>query len=1046
MLKQCRPRSPLRSLFLVFWCWPLLGTFGSGSNQSIQPGAPKTPQWLPKLNGGTISLPTTATVDLQAGILRRFGAGERNFNAGVSSIALAPDGRIWGVAVSDLDASWTGKHANVLFSVGADGANWLSHADVVATAGWVSSAVTVTREGLTFVVMGTTQPMLFRYDPSTGELTNLRQLGGLSKPLWSDLVQLADATLCVTTADGFYRLQPDGTAPVFHSLAASGLANFNRGVLQGENGWLYILGQTGGDTGCGGIARCRPDGSDCTLWSRLSGDLCRRNPSESRSALMLGSDGLLYGTAGHFFYNLLYRVYGDGSPEIVAVPPNSFECWGPRVEQCGANGPLDALFGRPVEHGGYIYGSVGGGPHQQGSSVGVFRVPLPTTPATTVQAEVLGLNSDIPQSAGAGRWLKNDDGLLLSPSRSGIISFRPGLSGVRRIRGLGATGADADRVAGPLIRDGKGNLFGVSWLGGILNSGTVFLAREDGSTNAILHSFTGGEGDVLSPSGFLVRGADGWLYGTSELGGHDDFTPKLYRLHPGTGAFEIVATLPGTYQGTARPRCGLMVAGDGQLFGTTPRGGAADLGTLFRFDPERARLTVLHEFGATLGDRWQPRPELLIGRDGFLYGLTEGTGDGQHDSDGLFRISIAGAGYRTLARLTRRNSDLRLVGGLVEALDGNLYVLRGRPPIFNSTNVVTCEMLRLRRSSIPTGSAEAEVVFSNMTTDEPGIVPVGGLTVARDGWLVGLSSSDATAFFRWNPVSGEMRRMARSGAGVLAGLYVDGNTVTPPLELEDGSWLSAGRGSLWRMRPELLPPPVALSEASVELAYGRDATRAFTPLFTNSCSLAKIAGAEAFLRSGFSRVDASGISGSPTAAGTFRLEIVVDDCLLPARTATNWVNVVVTPGQLRLNGKYQVHAVGSTNWLSTGTVIGLQNNDRITVDWITEASAASPAGTYLVSPVISDPENRLANYLVTTNFGSIKLVDPKVRPSVDNSGLVLNFPGIPGKKITVEQTDRLDKPVWVKTHGFTILSETPPTVTIPPDDAHPTRFVRVTME
>jgi uncharacterized repeat protein (TIGR03803 family) len=762
---------------------------------------------------------------------------------------------------------------------------------------------------------------------------------------------------------------------------------------------------------------------------------------------MLGSDGLLYGTAGHFFYNLLYRVHGDGSPEIVAVPPNSFECWGPRVEQCGVNGPLDALFGRPVEHGGYIYGSVGGGPHQQGSSVpGVYRVPLPTIPATTVQAEVLGLNSDIPQSDGAGRWLKNDDGLLLSPSRSGIISFRPGLSVVRRIRGLGATGADADRVAGPLIRDGKGNLFGVSWLGGILNSGTVFLASEDGSTNAILHSFTGGEGDVLSPSGFLVRGADGWLYGTSELGGHDDFTPKLYRLHPGTGAFEIVATLPGTYQGAVRARCGLMVASDGQLFGTTPRGGATDLGTLFRFDPKGARLTVLHEFGATLGDRWQPRPELLIGRDGFLYGLTEGTGNDQNDSDGLFHISVEGAGYRTLARLTRRNSELRLVGGLVEASDGNLYALRGRPPIYNSTNVVTCEMLRLRRSSNPTGSAEAELVFSNMTTEEPGIVPVGGLTVAQDGWLVGLSSSDATAFFRWNPVSGEMRRMARSGAGVLAGLYVDGNTVTPPLELEDGSWLSAGRDALWRMRPELLPPPVALSEASIGLAYGRDATRTFSRLFTNACSLAKISGAEAFLRPGFSRIDASGISGSPTAAGTFRVEMVVDDCLLPARTATNWVNVVISPGQLKLNGRYQVHAVGSKNWLPTGTVTGLLNDDRITVDWVTEASPASKAGYYPVRPVISDPDNRLANYQVTTNLGTLKLVDPKVRPSVDSSGLVLNFPGIPGKKVTVEQTDRLDKPVWVKTHGFTILSETPPTVTIPPDDAHPTRFVRVKMD
>lgn len=231
----------------------------------------------------------------------------------------------------------------------------------------------------------------------------------------------------------------------------------------------------------------------------------------------------------------------------------------------------------------------------------------------------------------------------------------------------------------------------------------------------------------------------------------------------------------------------------------------------------------------------------------------------------------------------------------------------------------------------------------------------------------------------------------------------------------------------------------------MQAGYGQTLSRRFSPLFTNACAIAKIIGAELCLKPG-SYIDGTNLNGIVTAAGSHRIGVVADDCLFPAQSATNWINLSVTPASLNLNGQHWVKAVGSTDWLPTGSVFGLRNDDRITAQWTSTATTNSPAGVYPVIPVLNDPDHRLSNYLVTTNVGSIKLVDPKVRPSVDSSGLVLNFPGIPGKKVTVEQTDRLDSPAWIKTHGFTILSETPPTVTISPDDAHPTRFVRVTIE
>ena len=1030
-----------------------------GTNQPIELGLPAEPRWLPKLANGSIPLPPTTQADRQAGILRRFGNGERDFNSGVASIGVAPDGRIWGVAVAGPLYSDAGKHTNVLFSVRADGGDWQNHRDLVSGTERVPSSVSVTRVGLVFVHVATTQTMLFRYDPVSGELTNVRSLGGMSKALLSEVVQLSDDTLCETTADGFYRLLSDGTGPVFHSLAATGLKNFNRGVTQGNDGWLYVLGQTGGEGDRGGIVRCRPDGTEASVWCSFGFEQSYGDPNRNRSALTLGSDGRLYGTAASSFSVALYQVDAAGLPAIVATPPHSRSCWSPWPRDCGVNGHLHALYGRPVEHEGYFFGTVAGGWDQGNGLAGIYRTPLPLNmnPATSARIEVLTQNSEIPWWGSTYRWIKTADGTLLSPSYSGIISFRPGRHGLRPIRTLGSTGSDGNIPAGPLLPDGEGRLFGVSRYGGVVDAGIIFLASEDGSTNAILHSFTGSEGDAMYPTGTLVRGSDGWLYGTSRQGDRHDFSPKLYRCNPADGAFEVMATIPGSHDSNPAARSGLIAGRNGRLYGTTTRGGAADLGTLYEFVPSNRTLRILHEVSGLPGDRWQFHPELLQATDGFIYGLAGGTGPDQEATDGVFRFAPDGTGYQVIARLARPHPDIRWAGGLVEAPDGNLYAARGNRSFSPATNEVCGEIVRVIRGPQPEDPARVEVALTSKRGDEPEIVPGGGLTLTAGGWLVGLSHSADTAVYRWHCVTGELQRRARSRYGLMTGLTMPSDRIAglPLLALADDSvvfpavsFLPSPRYQtvLFRLPPTNTAPLKALAEATVQTGYGLTLSRQFSPLFTNACALTKIIGAELCFRPGFYTIDATSISGTVTTAGNHRIGVVASDCLYPMQSVTNWINVLAPPAPLSLNGQHLVKAVGSTDWLPSGSMLGLRNEDLVSVRWTTAATANSPDGVYPVIPVLNDPDSRLSNYQIVTNAGSIKLVNPKVRPSVDSSGLVLNFPGIPGKKITVEQTDRLDKPVWVKTHGFTILSETPPTVTIPPDDAHPTRFVRVTIE
>ncbi len=1026
------------------------------TNQPIKLGLPAEPRWLPKLANGFIPLPPTEQADRQAGILRRFGHGERDFNSGVAAIAVAPDGRVWGVAVNGPGSSGEGRYTTVLFSVKADGGDWQNHRDLVSSIENWPCSVSVTRAGLVFVHVAKTQPMLFRYNPNSGELSNVRSLGGMPKTLLSEVVQLDDDTLCVTTADGFYRLQPDGTGPVFQSLVATGLKNFNRGVTQGNDGWLYVLGQAGGEGDRGGIVRCRPDGTEASLWCPFPAHL-GYSPDESRSALTVGSDGHIYGTAAEFFYIALYRFNAGGQATSIGIPPHQRSCWSPWPRDCGVNGHLHALYGRPIEHDGFFYGTVAGGWDTGYGMAGVYRTPLNADTAIPPTIEVLTQNSEIPWWGSTYRWIKTADGTLLSPSYSSIISFRPGQHGLRPIRALGSTGSDGNTTTGPLVRDGEGRLFGVSRYGGVVDSGTIFLASEDGATNAVLHSFTGSEGDVLNPSGSLVRGADGWLYGTSRQGDRHDFSPKLYRLHPAAGTFEVVAALPGGYDGDTSTRSGLMAASNGLLYGTTTRGGGADLGTIFQFAPASRTLRVVHEISGAPGHRWRLRPELLQCEDGFIYGLAEGSGPDQEDADGVFRLAPDGTGYQIIARIARPRPDIRLAGGLVEATDGNLYVTRGIQSSTLITNEVCGEVLRIIRGQRPEDPARTEVALTSKGGDEPEIAPGSGLTETAGGWLVGLSHSTSTAVYRWNCVTGELQRSARQFSGLMSGLGLpwDRSSLIPPLKLADGSVVISAVSYLPSLRnqPVLcrLPatnsvPPKSLAEATVQTGYGLTLSRRFSPLFTNACSIAKIIGAELCLKPGSYSIDATNIYGIVTAAGSHRIGVVADDCALSAQTVTNWINLSVVPATLSLTGQHWVKAAGSTDWFPTGSMLGRRNDDRITAQWTTAATTNSPAGVYPVEPVLHDPDHRLSNYQIVTNFGSIKLVDPKVRPSVDSSGLVLNFPGIPGKKITVEQTDSIEKPVWVKTHGFIIRSETPPTVTIPPDDAHPTRFVRVTME
>jgi uncharacterized repeat protein (TIGR03803 family) len=130
-------------------------------------------------------------------------------------------------------------------------------------------------------------------------------------------------------------------------------------------------------------------------------------------------------------------------------------------------------------------------------------------------------------------------------------------------------------VAG-LVQDSSGTFYGTTTAGGAYGAGTVFKLSADGRFTS-LYSFTGGN-DGSNCSGGLLLASDGNLYGTTESGGVYGLG-TVFRISS-DGTLATLLHFDG-YQG-ANPECTLIQGTDGRLYGTTQNGGANGWGAIFR--------------------------------------------------------------------------------------------------------------------------------------------------------------------------------------------------------------------------------------------------------------------------------------------------------------------------------------------------------------------------------------------------------------------------------------------------------------------------------
>lgn len=346
------------------------------------------------------------------------------------------------------------------------------------------------------------------------------------------------------------------------------------GLVQAADGSLYGTTDYGGTNGAGVVFRVNPDGSGNSPVFDFGRNSIDPGGAANPSGLMEGTDGGFYGTTGFggsAGLGTVFRVSADGSgfADLHDFSRDS-------------GGPYEPVAGLVESSDGFLYGTTqGGGVSQLGCA---FKV----------------------STNGTGFVLLHQFG-----------------------------GTDGSNPESPLILGQDGALYGTtdtggaSAVGGVSGMGTIFKISTDGTTQTVLHSFVGTNGDGQYPlTAGVVQGSDGTLYGVTQQGGSTADGPNsglgtVFKLNPDGSGFAVLHNFSGPPTDGDYPSATLVLGSDGFLYGTTEFGGFSNSGVVFQIATDGGGYRVLYHFGSGTNDGEYPATSFVQARDGGLFGMTK---------------------------------------------------------------------------------------------------------------------------------------------------------------------------------------------------------------------------------------------------------------------------------------------------------------------------------------------------------------------------------------------------------------------------------------
>ncbi len=138
--------------------------------------------------------------------------------------------------------------------------------------------------------------------------------------------------------------------------------------------------------------------------------------------------------------------------------------------------------------------------------------------------------------------------------------------------------------------------------------------------------------------------------------------------------------------------------------------------------------------------------------------------------------------------------------------------------------------------------------------------------------------------------------------------------------------------------------------------------------------------------------------GAPAdaAIGTYDITATLNDpdTKLPNYNVTlNTGTLTVTERTLVVTPDDKAKVFGTLFTAFTGTITGIQNNDDITPVYAsTGAPVDAPSGTYPITVTLNDPDNKLPNYNVTLNTGTLTVGTSVLTVTADDQTIVYGDP------------------------------------------------------
>jgi uncharacterized repeat protein (TIGR03803 family) len=217
---------------------------------------------------------------------------------------------------------------------------------------------------------------------------------------------------------------------------------------------------------------------------------------------------------------------------------------------------------------------------------------------------------------------------------------------------------------GSLIQGTDGNYYGTTYEGGTGTHGTIFKMDQAGLVAVIKHLSSASTG--RNPSGSLVEGSDGYLYGMASSGGTNNLG-TVFKLKKDGTMFTVLKHLDNTSGHS--PQGSMIKGADGNLYGMLTKGGSGNAGTIFKITATTGLFSVLKPMATATGSL--PYGNLVQGTDGAFYGMARQGGSSGYGT--IFKLNATGTTLTVVKHLATATTGGYPEGSLVQGSDGTLY-------------------------------------------------------------------------------------------------------------------------------------------------------------------------------------------------------------------------------------------------------------------------------------------------------------------------------------------------------------------------------------